>query len=433
MRARLLVIIAVAVALLSLACGPEPSDPIEGPWRGTITTEGDVTTVVTESGSVWGGSATLVEETSIGVAQGPDEYMFGRITSLAADARHIFVLETMPPVVRVYDLDGVHVRNIGSEGQGPGELTSPYSLVLMPDGNLMVRDDENARISFFSVAGELLEDWSLPGGFGTSRQSFVTPDGTLYSPQPVARDPESGRPIWGMVPYGPDGQPGAAIQNPDPPVVASLEFPTRTQTTTDGRRMRSGGGLVPFSPRAVIEYSPVGAVLVGASDQYRFEVRYFDGRVLVIERDVEPVPVSSEEAAWTRLYTTAVRRSGDPDWEWDGPEIPGHKGFFEYLAGDPDGRIWVSRYGPGIRRDLCDEDPEPNLPSGIARCWESRTIADVFGPDGRFLGDVEMPRGFGIYDLRRTFINDDMVLIVSEDDAGTIMVKRYRLVLPGEE
>ena len=37
-----------------------------------------------------------------------------------------------------------------------------------------------------------------------------------------------------------------------------------------------------------------------------------------------------------------------------------------------------------------------------------------------------------VADLGRTFIKDDLILIQSQDQAGTIMVKRYRLVLPGE-
>ena len=35
--------------------------------------------------------------------------------------------------------------------------------------------------------------------------------------------------------------------------------------------------------------------------------------------------------------------------------------------------------------------------------------------------------------LRSAYIRDDMVIRQVEDDAGTIMVKRYRLVLPGQE
>ena len=54
---------------LSLAACATQEDA-NGAWVGTTTTEGNVTTVVNESGSVWGGTATLVEEASIGVESG---------------------------------------------------------------------------------------------------------------------------------------------------------------------------------------------------------------------------------------------------------------------------------------------------------------------------------------------------------------------------
>ncbi len=77
--------ILLAILVLAVACSPEAPEPnADGTWVGTITTEGDVTTVVNESGSVWGGTATLVEEASIGVDAGADEYMLGQVMGLYA-------------------------------------------------------------------------------------------------------------------------------------------------------------------------------------------------------------------------------------------------------------------------------------------------------------------------------------------------------------
>ncbi len=61
-------------------------------------------------------------------------------------------------------------------------------------------------------------------------------------------------------------------------------------------------------------------------------------------------------------------------------------------------------------------------------CFTLSYLIDVFGPDGRYLGSVDgaMP------DPTHYFIRDDMLITPTEDEAGTIMVKRYRLVLPGE-
>ena len=82
-------IICAGLLVVLVACtSPEPEANPDGAWVGTITTEGTVTTVVNESGSVWGGVATLVEEASIGVETGADAYMFGGVTGVYATDEH---------------------------------------------------------------------------------------------------------------------------------------------------------------------------------------------------------------------------------------------------------------------------------------------------------------------------------------------------------
>ena len=78
---------------------------------------------------------------------------------------------------------------------------------------------------------------------------------------------------------------------------------------------------------------------------------------------------------------------------------------------------------------------EPAEDPRLARerpCWRAAAIFDVFGRDGRYLGQVEPPA-----ELRpapsNPFVRGDRLYAVIEDEAGTIMVKRYRLVPPGEE
>lgn len=75
------------VALLVLACAPRESPPeAERTWVGTITTEGNVTTVAAESGSVWGETATLVEQASIGVEAGALVLVQGHVPAAAPQA-----------------------------------------------------------------------------------------------------------------------------------------------------------------------------------------------------------------------------------------------------------------------------------------------------------------------------------------------------------
>jgi hypothetical protein len=92
----------LAVSTISTAACSAGSSTADdaGTWVGTITTEGNVTTVVNESGSVWGGDAELVEEASIGVELGDDAYMLGYVSSLLVTDDRIFVGDMQVPVVR---------------------------------------------------------------------------------------------------------------------------------------------------------------------------------------------------------------------------------------------------------------------------------------------------------------------------------------------
>jgi len=82
----------VIAAIALAACGSDA--PPAGP-RVEIGTIGDTTIVRTLSGSVWAAEARLVPEVSIGELDGPDEYLFGRIGSLAVDRdRNVYVFDT---------------------------------------------------------------------------------------------------------------------------------------------------------------------------------------------------------------------------------------------------------------------------------------------------------------------------------------------------
>jgi hypothetical protein len=131
----------LAVLLLATACSADvPESQADGTWVGTITTEGNVTTVVNEAGSVWGGNARLVEELSIGDETGEEPYLFGEVRSLGATRDRIYVLERRLALVRVYDMSGAHLFDIGGEGQGPGEFNRPWGIAIDPAGRLLVQE-----------------------------------------------------------------------------------------------------------------------------------------------------------------------------------------------------------------------------------------------------------------------------------------------------
>jgi hypothetical protein len=56
---------------------------------------------------------------------------------------------------------------------------------------------------------------------------------------------------------------------------------------------------------------------------------------------------------------------------------------------------------------------------------------DAFDADGRYLGEVELPQVAVV--SMDVYIRGDVVVVPASDESGTPMVKRYRLVLPGED
>ena len=413
----------ILALVLAAACAPAPDSSVsDGGWIGTTTTEDGVTTVVTASGSVWGGTGSLVEEASIGVESGPDEYMLGRVTGAFATDDLIIVVDAQLPRVRVYDNQGIHVRDLGGAGEGPGEYSAPVMVTGGADGRIYVYDTRGG-IRTFSKDGEALETWS--GGLGPG-EMVVTDSGTLWAPSRF-RDPNSGDRLYGVGEFGPDGLIG------QPRFPSEIAFaPIRMIVTT--RRGNDAYVAVPFAPpapRPVV--APSGAIIVGAADRYRIETQSAEGTVLAIENQWAPVPVVPEEADWHRRLLIATLRAemAPQEWTWDGSEIPASKPAFNRLLAAASGEIWVVRPGQGEQATECISVPTAAnyAEARTAPCWRDVVLLDVFDPSGRYLGDVAAPEGIG----RLLHVDADTILSTAEDEAGTIMVKRYRLILPEEE
>jgi len=408
-----------------VACSPGTPDDTDGTWVGTITTEGNVTTVVNESGSVWGGTARLVEEASIGVEAGADEYMLSSVFSVFGTDEHIYVVDMDGPrLVRRYDHDGVYVDTIGARGQGPGEYMAPGLVTVAPDGRILVLDPLSSRTQVYGPDGESLGYWPVQNIPCCSWRMMIGSDGALWMPMRT-RFPDSREVVHGIQPFGPDGPMG------DHYSVRGIDVP-ELYVTVRGREEN----IVPFAPWFI--WTPVGAELImaGASDRYRFEVQLRGETVLVVEKYWEPVPIDPEDAEWRRKATSALGRQVEPGWIWNGSGMPEHHPAFGALVATTGGEFWVARFGPSRRVADCVEEPlaEGIDPDSVFEnaCWRDVLVLDAFDQEGRYLGEIDTPVNMQLDEPRLTHVVGDRVIGVEMDDFGLFMVKRYRLVLPGE-
>ncbi|MCJ7583130.1 MAG: 6-bladed beta-propeller, partial [Candidatus Aminicenantes bacterium] len=99
----------------------------------------------------------LEEELSIGLIEGPDEYMLNRPFDVrAADDGTIFVLDWGDVNINAYDKEGTYLRTIGQKGQGPGDFGFLLYMALSSDGRIYIMNPVNRQVAIFSMSGEYL-------------------------------------------------------------------------------------------------------------------------------------------------------------------------------------------------------------------------------------------------------------------------------------
>jgi len=80
--------------------------------------------------------------------------------------------------------DGKYIKEWGSKGSGPGQISEPHTIALDSRGRVFVGDRENNRIQIFDQEGKLLAEWRQ---FGRPSGISITRDDTIY-----VTDSESG-------------------------------------------------------------------------------------------------------------------------------------------------------------------------------------------------------------------------------------------------
>ena len=403
----------IALLPAAAACGPGGGGEA-GPEVFTDTI-GDTIVVRTLAGNVWGGDATLVPEVAIGEMDGPEEELFGNLTSLAVDDdRNVYLLDRQEQAVRIFDAGGGYVGKLGRKGRGPGELWDARRMATLPDGRVIVRDQANMRVQVYGPGPGEEEAWSYNSGNLSSGEPLWTDrEGRTYV---IATDRSNPERAWAriFIVLGPDGTPADTL----PPPLAEFEAISLEGQTENA----SVSWPLPFAAQAEWALHPDGGFLSGISSQYRIDVE-FPGRVLRIERVYDPVPVSREEGAAARDQVERGIRMSIPEWSWDGPSIPDVKPPFTALHAGRNGRIWVELSTEGIRTE--NEDHDPRNPFSQPVFWLAAVRYDVFEPDGAYLGAVHAPEDFSSFP--RPVFDGDYVWGVTRDDLGVQRVVRYRI------
>ena len=304
---------------------------------------------------------------------------------------------------------------VGREGQGPTEYRQPDGLFALPGDSTLMTDLGNGRLAVLAPDGSIVR---------TEPIARDGDDGGMMLVMPRATDAEGG--IWFASRGGPrmSLDDSVKVRRLDPATgeletVARLAPPPMTRSTSGGANsMEERIMPIPFGPQDAWSVGPGGLAIVRA-EPYRVERVRPDGSVITgPEIEWEPIPVkSADQEEWLDGLTgglqvmvsmengarnTSFSRGGsrppgmDADsfeWPETKPAISSNEARVDYA-----GRVWV-------RRNVKAGEPP---------------LYDVFGPEGRRSGQVELPPGRTLVGFSR-----DYVYLARTDELDFQWLERY--------
>lgn len=324
-----------------------------------------------------------------GADEGPEAFFNVYPQSVQVDARgHLIVLDAGNHQVHEFDREGRHVRTLGREGGGPGEMELPSMLSLGPDGIVGVYDYTKRGVLRFAADGSPLETMRVnrPPRYG----AVLAGSGLLgvYSEFTMGADYETVRLVYTE---GADSVEIAALQVGD---MKPVDF-----------GCVSISGMSPLLQPDLVYAVAGDRVLINAGAEYVVRAHGLDGRVhTVITRDLPPVPATAElarlevgDSMRIRIGTEVCSVPAEKVVEARGyaSVVPAVRG----IVAAPDGGFWVRR---GVGRD------NPTI--------------DVFAADGEYLGTL--PEGTP---FPAAFRGPDEIVTVERDELDLPYVVVYRI------
>lgn len=298
--------------------------------------------------------------------------------------------------LRIFGPDGEWVRSIGRDGDGPGEMRTPITLIVTGD-TLYLTDLRLSRVSAFTMDGKFLTSWPMPiaGSAGRISPSFRLADGrwlgrTLVAvssetPAGITRSPI----IWYRI---------AADLSEVEGTVATLLGSERLVVHMTGAagELLGFGTMPPVLGRTSV--ATVGPAMLFAGDSDHPEIRTYDaeGAVTTIMRWDAPIqPVNA--ALLDQMRQTQLGEAGSDvemaeaiAMRFRSPAPTEAVPYFSGLHRDNQGNLWVQEYS-------------------LAATDSVRFT--VLRGDGQWLGTLALPPKNTVLDIA-----SDRILVVWRDE-----------------
>ena len=381
-------------------CGCSVADPLADAF--TVRDSAGVR-IMESAGPVWaeGGQWALTSEPvlTIGVAEGAPELEFQTILGLTRLANgNIVVGNRGTRELRFFAPDGRFLRAAGRDGEGPGEFRTFNGVYRYRADSLIVWDYRLHRWSVLDTTGEFAR---------------------LFAPSRPGMNPRSLAPLR-------DGSLIIADRWIESRELRSVDHQRLFRFSPEGVLLdslgsyRAGESFRPSNGASISMERIFGPELVHAAfdDGYHlgmaeeYEVLSFDAEGTLLrrvrwagpDRAVSEADVDAFRARFRERETTSELAMQFARFV---VEVPAADRFPAYNALEVDaaGNLWLAEYAR----------PRAEGP----RAW---TVLDA---EGRWLGEVEMPRDLEVWE-----IGEDYVLGVARDELGVVRVRMYGLAKP---
>ena len=390
-------LVIVALSAMQVACSAEPTADTS-----TVRDSAGVE-IVESSAPAWSDETApriaAEPRVRIGALDGPEELQLFevRFATRLSDGR-IAVGNGGTSQLRFFAADGEFDRQVGGEGEGPGEfsfMTRTYSR--LPGDTLRLFDGSTRRITEFAADGTLVRSTALtPPDDGDLGAIFAGtfPDGRLVATTvelPPTGEMADGDLVRGERTYWTLDRTGATE-------ITRLLEPERLVWVVDGS-VRIRTLPLRFSEQVAVHEH----LVVVSSDEHRLRWYTPDGRLARVARwngEIREMTNARYEE-WLQALPYEPGQVESMREQNEGLPLPPRVPTYESILVDADGNAWLERFR------LTPAEP---------------TLWTVIGPDGLWLGDVEVPEGLWIQEIGR-----DYVLGVWHDELEVPYVQLYDL------
>lgn len=377
MRLELVIFLTICLVLAS-SCSKRTQDT---GWSANIEIVDGIKVVTNPEEPKFGVFAfDLVEDLAIGDVNDEDYFFPRRVTLIVDDDGNIYVCDRGNRRVQKYDKNGVYVRTIGRQGQGPGEYIYPSRLFLDEDGNPCVGDGRS--LIFYDRDGNFQEKVLLKGFYS---RLFPGPLGTfLGTNQPDGR--AEGGAVLSIIQVGRNGE----------PIHTVAEFPI------DYSKSLRGVVTHWYSHDVSLVQRTPDSFYYGFSNKYQVTVADSDGRtIFIFAKEEKPQSISGEEKELTKK---------DGIFAWTGTNefekaivFSDQRPFFTRFFSDDTGHLYVLRSKSILEKD------------------EQNSLIDVFSKEGIYLYQMN-------WSFFPALIKNGLLYEVNEnEDTADIKVIRYKI------